>query len=168
MYDSFVYLSFVGDLHALCFKIETDCKFEEFNNTYIVTNDTRCNGVTNYACASGYNLTSGNLSRLCGTGLEWIGDPPFCSGCICPSAGVGYQFNTTEELIKRMEEMKKKLKIEREKTNAFIRSKTSVKDSRTSSTGIGFVLGWGIIGSLPVAICLGDAASLLRHMRHGV
>lgn len=207
---------------------ETDCKFEEFNNTYIVTNDTRCNGVTNYACASGYNLTSGNLSRLCGTGLEWIGDPPFCSaiplcpeilstvsvivlsqniqiggillmtcakhhalvagnlfrtclpnatgdglepvceGCIYPSAGVGYQFNTTEELIKRMEEMKKKLKIEREKTNAFIRSKTSVKDSRTSSTGIGFVLGWGIIGSLPVAICLGDAASLLRHMRHGV
>lgn len=61
-------------------KIETHCKVEEFNNTYIVTNDTRCNGVTNYACASGYNLTSGNLSRLCGTGLEWIGDPPFCSG----------------------------------------------------------------------------------------
>lgn len=90
------------------------------------------------------------------------------TGCICPSAGVGYQFNTTKELIKRMEEMKKKLKIEREKTNAFIRSKTSVKDSRTSSTGIGFVLGWGIIGSLPVTICLGDAASLLRHMRHGV
>lgn len=90
------------------------------------------------------------------------------TGCLFPSAAVGYQFNSTEELITRMEEMKKELKVEREKTNAFIRSKISVKDNRTSSTGIGFVLGWGIIGSLLMAICLCDAVPLLRHIRHGV
>lgn len=81
---------------------------------------------------------------------------------------MGYQFNSTEELITRMEEMTKELKVVKEKTNAYIRSKISVKDSRTSSTGIGFVLGWGIIGSSMVAICLCDAFPLLRHIRHGV
>lgn len=67
---------------AICalYFLETDCKPEEFNNTYIVTNDTRCNGVTIYACASGYNLTSGNLTRVCNIGPQWIGDPPVCSG----------------------------------------------------------------------------------------
>lgn len=90
------------------------------------------------------------------------------TGCICPSAGVKYKFNSTEELITRREEMTKKLKVKRKKTNAYIRSKISVKDSRTSSTGIGFLLGWGTIGFVMVAICLCDAATLLRHIRHGV
>ncbi|XP_052719662.1 uncharacterized protein LOC128191572 [Crassostrea angulata] len=207
---------------------DTDCRFEEFNNTNIITNKTRCNEVTNYTCVSGYELTSGNLNRVCGIGRQWIGDPPVCSAmplcpekmstssvtvlsqhtqiggilsmtcaphhallignllrtclpnatwdgtepvceaCLCPSAAVGYQFNSTDELITKMDEMKKELKVEREKTNAYIRSKISVKDNRTSSTRIGYVLGCGIIGSLLMAICLCDAAPLLRHIRHGV
>lgn len=56
----------------ILFNIDTDCKFEEFNNTDILTNDTRCNGFTNYSCASGYTLTSGNLSRVCGIGRQWM------------------------------------------------------------------------------------------------
>lgn len=92
----------------------------------------------------------------------------FITACLCPSAAVGYQFNSTDELITKMDEMKKELKVEREKTNAYIRSKISVKDNRTSSTRIGYVLGWGIIGSLLMAVCLCDAAHLLRHIRHGV
>lgn len=44
----------------------------------------------------------------------------------------------------------------------------NVKDTRISSTGIGYVLGWGIIVSLTMAVCLCDATTLLRHIRHGV
>eukprot|EP00105_Crassostrea_gigas_P034547 XP_019918695.1 PREDICTED: uncharacterized protein LOC109617352 [Crassostrea gigas] len=119
-------------------------------------------------CAKHHALVAGNLFRTCLPNATWDGVEPVCEGCLFPSAAVGYQFNSTEELITRMEEMKKELKVEREKTNAFIRSKISVKDNRTSSTGIGFVLGWGIIGSLLMAICLCDAVPLLRHIRHGV
>nr|XP_034300802.1 uncharacterized protein LOC117681272 [Crassostrea gigas] len=207
---------------------DTDCKFEEFNNTDILTNDTRCNGFTNYSCASGYTLTSGNLSRVCGIGRQWIGDPPVCSAiplcpeimstssvtvfsqhtqiggilsmtcaphhawvagnltrtclsnatwdgvepvceaCLCPSAALKYRFNSTEELMTRLEEMTKELKVARRKTNAFIRSRISVKDTRISSTGIGYVLGWGIIVSLTMSVCLCDATTVLRHIRHGV
>lgn len=66
----------------LFLKIDTDCSYEEFVNTVILTNDTSCNGITEYACESGYRLTSGNLSRLCDIGQQWIGDPPVCSGKI--------------------------------------------------------------------------------------
>lgn len=34
------------------------------------------------------------------------------TACVCPSAAVGHQFNSTEELITRMEEMTKELKVE--------------------------------------------------------
>lgn len=44
----------------------------------------------------------------------------------------------------------------------------NVKDTRISSTGIGYVLGCGIKVSLTMAVCLCDATTLLRHIRHGV
>uniref|UniRef100_K1R7K8 Uncharacterized protein n=1 Tax=Magallana gigas TaxID=29159 RepID=K1R7K8_MAGGI len=58
---------------------DTDCRFEEFNNTNIIKNNTRCNEVTNFTCVSGYELTSGNLTRVCMIGRQWIGDPPICT-----------------------------------------------------------------------------------------
>lgn len=72
-----------GGLKFFCYSlIDTDCSYEEFVNTVILTNDTSCNGITQYACESGYRLTSGNLSRVCDIGQQWIGDPPVCSGKI--------------------------------------------------------------------------------------
>lgn len=90
------------------------------------------------------------------------------SACACPSAAIEYQFNSTEELMEKIEEITKELKVEKKETNAFIRSRISVTDQRPSSTGIGVVLGCGVMASLIVVICLLDAATLLRHIKHGV
>nr|XP_022328015.1 uncharacterized protein LOC111127222 isoform X1 [Crassostrea virginica] len=209
------------------FNEDTNCTLEEFANTEILINDTTCNGITQYACADGYNLTSGNLSRVCGIGQHWIGDPPvclvprcpevlstsavtvlsqdthiggrlfltcaqnhvllsgdlsrtclssaswdgmdpICEACLCPSAVTSYQFNTTEELMEKIEEMTRELKVVTRDTNAYMRSKISVADPRPSSTSIGVLLGWGILVSLVVVLLLCDARTMLRHLRHGV
>lgn len=90
------------------------------------------------------------------------------SACACPSAAMAYQFNSTEELMEKIEEMTKELKVVKRETNAFIRSRISVTDQRPSSTSIGVVLGCGVMVSLLVVIVLLDAATLLRHIKHGV
>lgn len=81
---------------------------------------------------------------------------------------MAYQFNSTEELMEKIEEMTKELKVVKRETNAFIRSRISVTDQRHSSTSIGVVLGCGVMVSLLVVIVLLDAATLLRHIKHGV
>lgn len=76
-------------------------------------------------------------------------------------------YNSSEELYQRIQELRKILKVEKNSTNAYIRKKISVPDSRPSSVGIGNICGYGVIIVLVTLLVISDAPILYRQMRFG-
>lgn len=88
----------------------------------------------------------------------------FLAGCMCPCNMVHTPKNfTDEELTKNIEEMKKKLAVNKEQLSSSIRKKISVKDDRPSAKAVGSV------GVVILAVCFGllialDYVTLTRHI----
>lgn len=88
----------------------------------------------------------------------------FLAGCMCPCNMVHTPKNfTDEELTKNIEEMKKKLTVNKEQLSSSIRKKISVKDDRPSAKAVGSV------GVVILAVCFGllialDYVTLTRHI----
>ncbi|XP_065921135.1 uncharacterized protein [Magallana gigas] len=86
------------------------------------------------------------------------------AGCMCPCNMVHTPKNfTDEELTKNIEEMKKKLAVNKEQLSSSIRKKISVKDDRPSAKAVGSV------GVVILAVCFGllialDYVTLTRHI----
>lgn len=58
--------------------LDVTCNPEVYENTKVIINNTKCNGITTYECEHGYCLVQGNLQRTCLTGKRWSGLPPVC------------------------------------------------------------------------------------------
>lgn len=88
----------------------------------------------------------------------------FLAGCMCPCNMVHTPKNfTDEELTKNIEEMKKKLAVNKQQLSSSIRKKISVKDDRPSAKAVGSV------GVVILAVCFGllialDYVTLTRHI----
>lgn len=88
----------------------------------------------------------------------------FLAGCMCSCNMVHTPKNfTDEELTKNIEEMKKKLSVNKEQLSSSIRKKISVKDDRPSAKAVGSV------GVVILAVCFGllialDYVTLTRHI----
>lgn len=90
------------------------------------------------------------------------------TGCMCPCSMQNQRFyNSSEELYQRIQELRKILKVEKNSTNAYLRKKISVPDSRPSSVGIGNICGYGVIIVLVTLLVISDAPILYRQMRFG-
>jgi hypothetical protein len=70
-------------------------------------------------------------------------------------------------LVKRIEEVKAELEVEKTKLSSTIRQKTSAPDDRKSAQGMGMVLGIGVIIFILSIIILSDIPVLYRHVRYG-
>ncbi|XP_052675027.1 uncharacterized protein LOC128156779 [Crassostrea angulata] len=144
------------------------CNLEVFENTKVIINNTIYNGITTYDCEHDYYLVQGNLQRTCLMGTRWSGLPPVCERCMCPCSMQNQRFyNSSEELYQRIQELRKILKVEKNSTNAYLRKKISVPDSRPSSVGIGNICGYGVIIVLVTLLFISDAPILYRQMRFG-
>lgn len=88
----------------------------------------------------------------------------FLAGCMCSCNMVHTPKNfTDEELTKNIEEMKKKLAVNKQQLSSSIRKKISVKDDRPSAKAVGSV------GVVILAVCFGllialDYVTLTRHI----
>lgn len=90
------------------------------------------------------------------------------TGCMCPCSMQNQRFyNSSEELYQRIQELRKILKVEKNSTNAYLRKKISVPDSRPSSVGIGNICGYGVITVLVTLLVISDAPILYRQLRFG-
>ncbi len=49
-------------------------------NADVSGSDLSYQGQLSYTCHTGYELTSGNLSRTCQVDHTWTGTPPVCQG----------------------------------------------------------------------------------------
>lgn len=60
---------------------ETLCP-EEFDppNGTVLQENLSVNGIIQYACNEGFNISAGNLNRTCFPNGTWSGNPPTCSG----------------------------------------------------------------------------------------
>lgn len=60
---------------------ETLCPEETdpLNGTVLEKNSS-VNGIIQYACNEGFNISAGNLNRTCFPNGTWSGNPPTCSG----------------------------------------------------------------------------------------
>uniref|UniRef100_A0A8W8LAY1 Sushi domain-containing protein n=1 Tax=Magallana gigas TaxID=29159 RepID=A0A8W8LAY1_MAGGI len=144
------------------------CNLEVYENTKVIINNTIYNGITTYECEHDYYLVQGNLQRTCLTGRTWSGIPPVCERCMCPCSMQNQRFyNSSEELYQRIQELRKILKVEKNSTNAYLRKKISVPDSRPSSVGIGNICGYGVIIVLVTLLVISDAPILYRQIRFG-
>ncbi|XP_062608615.1 collagen alpha-5(VI) chain-like [Saccostrea cucullata] len=65
------------------FPNDVACIHERNGNVDITADNTGCNAVSTYACASGYKQTAGNTQRTCGFGQIWSGYPLVCSDPTC-------------------------------------------------------------------------------------
>ncbi|XP_061164941.1 uncharacterized protein LOC133173890 [Saccostrea echinata] len=135
---------------------DTECEMREFNNTDLVTEDKSCNGITTYRCKPGFLLTGGNLTRTCMIGRVWDGEPPVCTDCGCTSTNHVSTNMSIDYLKERISQLTKELKIHKNVTSSYWRSKTSAPDYRISSRGIGYTLGYGLIGFMLGVIFISD------------
>ncbi|XP_078334144.1 uncharacterized protein LOC111133852 isoform X4 [Crassostrea virginica] len=111
-----------------------------------------------YKCKSNHSLVSGNLTRTCLDNGSWSGEQPVCRICTCPCQRLASQNFIKDPIVlkKRIEELKKILVVNRSKLSASIRKKTSSRDDRMSSKGIGMTLGVGVITCIILTIVCSD------------
>ncbi|XP_062568296.1 uncharacterized protein LOC134230482 [Saccostrea cucullata] len=145
------------------FTEDTDCEMIEYNNTDVVTKNTSCNGITTYRCKPGSLLTGGNLTRTCMVGRVWNSEPPVCTDCGCSSTIHKLANVSIDFLTERISQLTKELKIHKNATGSYWRSKTSAPDHRMSSRGIGFILGYGLIGFMLGVIFLSDCQRMTNY-----
>ncbi|XP_048773613.2 collagen alpha-3(VI) chain-like [Ostrea edulis] len=65
------------------FPNDVACTHETNSNVNVATDDTSCNGVSSYACASSYKRAAGNTQRTCQVQKVWSGYPLICSVSTC-------------------------------------------------------------------------------------
>nr|XP_022338211.1 E-selectin-like [Crassostrea virginica] len=111
-----------------------------------------------FTCKKNHRLVSGNLTRVCLENGIWSGKKPVCKICTCPCQRLASQNFITDPIVlkKRIEELKKILVVNRSKLSASIRKKTSIRDDRMSSKGIGMTLGVGVITCIILTIVCSD------------
>nr|XP_022334669.1 uncharacterized protein LOC111131436 [Crassostrea virginica] len=111
-----------------------------------------------FTCKRNHRLVSGNLTRVCLENGLWSGKEPVCKICTCPCQRLASQNFFTDPIVlkKRIKELKKILVVNRSKLSASIRKKTSSRDDRMSSKGIGMALGVGVITCIILTIVCSD------------
>nr|XP_022334695.1 CUB and sushi domain-containing protein 3-like [Crassostrea virginica] len=111
-----------------------------------------------FTCKRNHRLVSGNLTRVCLENGFWSGKEPVCKICTCPCQRLASQNFITDPIVlkKRIKELKKILVVNRSKLSASIRKKTSSRDDRMSSKGIGMALGVGVITCILLTIVCSD------------
>ncbi|XP_078334149.1 uncharacterized protein LOC144625798 [Crassostrea virginica] len=111
-----------------------------------------------YRCKSNHSLVSGNLTRTCLDNGSWSGKQPVCRICTCPCQRLASQNFIKDPIVlkKRIKELKKILVVNRSKLSASIRKRTSSRDDRMSSKGIGMTLGVGVITCIILTIVCSD------------
>nr|XP_022338772.1 CUB and sushi domain-containing protein 3-like [Crassostrea virginica] len=111
-----------------------------------------------FTCKRNHRLESGNLTRVCLENGLWSGKEPVCKICTCPCQRLASQNFIKDPIVlkKRIKELKKILVVNRSKLSASIRKKTSSRDDRMSSKGIGMVLGVGVITCVLLTIVCSD------------
>ncbi|XP_078334145.1 uncharacterized protein LOC111133852 isoform X5 [Crassostrea virginica] len=117
-----------------------------------------------YNCKSNHSLVSGNLTRTCLGNGSWSGQQPVCRICTCPCQRLASQNFITDPIVlkKRIKELKKILVVNRSKLSASIRKKTSSRDDRMSSKGIGMALGVGVITCILLTIVCSDLLTFYK------
>ncbi|XP_078334146.1 uncharacterized protein LOC111131419 [Crassostrea virginica] len=115
-------------------------------------------------CKRNHRLVSGNLTRVCLENGLWSGKEPVCKICTCPCQRLASQNFIKDPIVlkKRIKELKKILAVNRSKLSASIRKKTSSRDDRMSSKGIGMVLGVGVITFVLLTIVCSDLLMFLK------
>nr|XP_022338253.1 uncharacterized protein LOC111133841 isoform X2 [Crassostrea virginica] len=115
-------------------------------------------------CKRNHRLVSGNLTRVCLENGLWSGKEPVCKICTCPCQRLASQNFIKDPIVlkKRIKELKKILVVNRSKLSASIRKKTSSRDDRMSSKGIGMVLGVGVITFVLLTIVCSDLLMFLK------
>ncbi|XP_078334140.1 uncharacterized protein LOC111133824 [Crassostrea virginica] len=115
-------------------------------------------------CKRNHRLVSGNQTRVCLENGLWSGKEPVCKICTCPCQRLASQNFIKDPIVlkKRIEELKKILVVNRSKLSASIRKKTSSRDDRMSSKGIGMVLGVGVITCVLLTIVCSDLLMFLK------
>ncbi|XP_062578279.1 E-selectin-like [Saccostrea cucullata] len=122
-----------------------------------------------YTCKRHHRHSGGDLTRFCNGSGNWTGEKPVCKRCKCPCNRVRSQNFIKDPVIlkNRIKKLKKELKVKMENLSSTLRSKTCAKDDRQSSTGIGSILGGGIITFVVVLLVISDLPLLYRQIRHG-
>nr|XP_022338401.1 CUB and sushi domain-containing protein 1-like [Crassostrea virginica] len=117
-----------------------------------------------FTCKRNHRLVSGNLTRVCLENGLWSGKEPVCKICTCPCQRLASQNFIKDPIVlkKRIKELKKILVVNRSKLSASIRKKTSSRDDRMSSKGIGMVLGVGVITCVLLTIVCSDLLMFLK------
>ncbi|XP_062611207.1 uncharacterized protein LOC134273055 [Saccostrea cucullata] len=119
------------------------------------------------SCNTGYRHGGGDLNRTCQGSGVWSAPLPQCNRCTCPCDRVHPVQNlTAEELNNKIEELKKELVVNTRTLSSFIRKRTSASDERPSATGVGVILGVGILTFLCAIIFIPDIPKLKHDLRN--
>ncbi|KAK3102210.1 hypothetical protein FSP39_009614, partial [Pinctada imbricata] len=83
--------------------------------------------------------------------------------CSCNTNTTYITLNDTEALQQKLEELRQILKVYRNATSKYTRTKISAPDHRPSATGMGVVLGMGILTFSAFIVVIPDLPVLYRH-----
>ncbi|XP_048742476.1 uncharacterized protein LOC125655972 isoform X2 [Ostrea edulis] len=118
------------------------------------------------SCNKGYRYGSGKLNRTCHSDGKWSAPLPQCNRCTCPCDRVHPVQNlTTAELNKKIEELKQELVVNKRSLSSSVRKRTSAKDERPSATGVGIILGVGILIFVSALVIIPDIPKLTLDLR---
>lgn len=89
------------------------------------------------------------------------------SECKCPCDRVRPVQNLTDaELQAKIDQIKQELVLNTRTLSSSIRKRTSAKDERPSATGVGVVLGVGIVTFLVLAVIVPDIPMMIFSLRN--
>lgn len=146
------------------------CPLEDINTTvFTVNNLDGYNTMDNMSlsCKAGYRHVSGDLNRTCLSNGEWSSPLPTCNQCKCPCDKVRPVQNLTDaELQAKIDQIKQELVLNTRTLSSSIRKRTSAKDERPSATGVGVVLGVGIVTFLVLAVIVPDIPMMIFSLRN--
>ncbi|XP_062595690.1 uncharacterized protein LOC134257054 [Saccostrea cucullata] len=146
------------------------CPKESINSSVYVINHLDGYNISDnmsLSCNTGYRHGGGDLNRTCQGSGVWSAPLPQCNRCKCPCDRVHPVQNlTTEELNNKIEELKKELVVNARTLSSSIRKRTSASDERPSATGVGVILGVGILTFLCAIIFIPDIPKLTHDIRN--
>ncbi|XP_078312817.1 uncharacterized protein LOC111132615 [Crassostrea virginica] len=163
--EALIWIGDFPDCRKKCLVTDID---KNASNADWWSNDTHLS----YTCNSGYTLNSGNLQRTCLNDGTWSGTLPTCTkktcSCLCGDAFSGStQFNASDALERKIEEIKSLLTVDRRTTSRFNRSLESVMDHRLSAQSIGYGVGVTVLVIICGLICIPDIPKIVQDIRCG-